>query len=421
MESFVQEFLEFFDEAPMGTVRALASRILLKCRQITQAEAGTVFIVRGRGADRRLEAVVSQNDAVRASRRVFVIPYDTHSIAGYAAIRGGTVRIDDVDGLPADSPFGFDRSFDRKTGYHTRSILSFALTIPENKAVGVVQLINRIEGGVAVAFPERFERMAAPVSNLVGRIVERMVATEALARRNLELIKSNRLLRLERARVAALSEETERAFRMATDLLARAAEKYDHETGQHVKRVSEYCFLLAKMAGLEKAFCDEIRWASALHDVGKMSVEHAVLNKKGRLDDREFAEMQRHAEYGYQILLGYPKLAMAADIAYAHHEMWSGGGYPRHLAGEAIPLAARFVAIADVYDALRSTRPYKPGFSHERTVEIILNGDDRLRPEQHFDPAILAIFAKHHRRFDHIWNGFQHLPSDAAPPSIAAA
>ena len=134
-----------------------------------------------------------------------------------------------------------------------------------------------------------------------------------------------------------------------------------------------------------------------------MSVDQAVLHKKGRLDDRELAEMRRHPVYGHDILVASDRLKMAAEIALYHHEQWAGTGYPRGLKGEEIPLAARIVAIADCYDALRSARPYKPSFSHEKAVDILLNGDDRLDPRVHFDPRLLSLFAGRHAEFDAIW------------------
>jgi HD-GYP domain-containing protein (c-di-GMP phosphodiesterase class II) len=419
-ESFVQEFLEFFEWAPSGTVKALTAKVLEKCRQLTSAEAGTIFIVRGRGKARRLEAVHTQNDAIKAKSNVFVVPIDVGSIAGYAAAKIETVWVDDVDSMPEGVPYKFNRSYDLRTGFRTRSMLAFPLTTPEGRITGVVQLINALKDGEAVPFDRRFAKMVAPVSNIVGRIIERMVANEELARRNKELTKRNSELRVERARVVNLQAETERTFQMTLQALAKAAELNDEDTSAHVKRVSEYCFVLARVAGQEKAFCDEIRWASALHDVGKMSIDHGVLNKRGRLDEREFAEMQRHTTAGYEILAGYPRLAMAADIAHAHHEMWEGGGYPRRLRGEEIPLAARFVTIADVYDALRSARSYKPSFSHERTVDIILRGDDRLHPASHFDPRLLAVFGRYHDRFAHIWETVSDQPKDAALVAGAA-
>lgn len=114
--------------------------------------------------------------------------------------------------------------------------------------------------------------------------------------------------------------------------------------------------------------------------------------------------MNRHTTYGYQILSASPRLKFGADIALCHHEKWDGSGYPNGLRGEAIPLSARIVQIADVYDALRSRRPYKPAYSHAKAVRILLHGDDRIDPQGHFDPRLLAIFEKTHNEFAQIWD-----------------
>ena len=142
-----------------------------------------------------------------------------------------------------------------------------------------------------------------------------------------------------------------------------------------------------------------------------MSVDQAVLKKKGRLDDLERAEMDRHTTYGYQILRDSPRLQLAAEIALNHHEKWAGTGYPAGLAGTDIPLSARIVQVADIYDALRSERPYKKGFSHEETLDIILNGDDRLDPKEHFDPQLITLFADTHRGFADIWENLKDNPA----------
>jgi HD-GYP domain-containing protein (c-di-GMP phosphodiesterase class II) len=403
-DSYAQEFLEFLDQGPAVTVRSLTARVLTKCRELTRAQAGTIFIVRGKGAKRRLEAVHTQNDAIFTESTVFVVPVDTGSISGFVATTGENLFVDNVDTLPPSLPFKFNRSYDLRTGYTTKSMLCFPLVTPEEKIIGVVQLINCVEDGKIVPFDRQLEGIIAPASNIAGRIIERMVAHEEITQRNIELEKRNKVLKQQRAKIVALSAETERAFMSSVELLARAAEKYDETTGEHVKRVSEYSAELARLAGHSQHFCAELRWAAKLHDIGKMSIDHSVLNKRGRLDDREFAEMARHTTLGYEILAGYPRLAMAAEIAHAHHEMWAGGGYPRRLKGEEIPLEARIVSIVDVYDALRSTRPYKLGFSHERTVSIIVDGDDRLRPELHFDPKLMAVFRENHQHFAAIWD-----------------
>jgi HD-GYP domain-containing protein (c-di-GMP phosphodiesterase class II) len=406
--TLVQEFLEFIDAVPRRSVAGLSARVLLKCRRLTRAEAGSIFILQGRGAARRLEATSLQNDAVAAPSALFVIPIDPSSIAGHVAATGETVFIDDVATIDPALPYRFNRAFDERSGYRTRSILCFPLTTVDGKVIGVVQLINSLgPARQPVPFDRHFAEMVAPVSHIVGRVVERAAALEQIALRNRRLAQRNKELQAERERVVRLSRETEEAFMMSVELLARAAEVHDADTGSHIRRVNEYSYALACLAGLPRALCEEIRWAAALHDVGKMSVDQAVLHKRGPLDETEWLAMRAHTVHGFHILSGHPKLALAAEIAHCHHEMWQGGGYPRGLQGEAIPVSARIVTIADVYDALRSPRPYKPGFDHARAVEIMRDGDERLHPVAHFDPALLALFDAHHARFAEIWDGFQ--------------
>jgi HD-GYP domain-containing protein (c-di-GMP phosphodiesterase class II) len=400
--ALTQEFLEFIDSRNGTSLKSLAASVLLKCRQITHAQAGSIFILRGTGGRRQLEALSLQNDAIRAKSSLFVIPVSNGSIAGYVALTGDTIFVADVEHIPEEYPFSFNRGFDQKSGYTTKSIMAFPLTTAEGRVIGVVQLINSMSGpdatGVShvVPFSRTFASFVPPVNLIVSRVIERTDAHEKIAERN-------RQLRVERQKVYEQGLETERAFMMSVELLARAAEVHDEGTGNHIVRVNEYSHLMATLARQPKAFCDEIRWAAALHDVGKMSVDIAVLKKPGRLDEQEWVEMRNHAAYGHAILSRHPRLAMAAEIAWAHHETWAGTGYPRKLKGEQIPLAARIVAFADIYDALRSARPYKPGFSHEKTVEIISKGDDRLKPGEHFDPKLLQIFIDNHHLFAEVF------------------
>jgi HD-GYP domain-containing protein (c-di-GMP phosphodiesterase class II) len=421
--TLVQEFLEFIDAAPGRSVAGLSARVLLKCRRVTNAEAGSIFILRGRGAHRRLEATSLQNDAVRTRSALFVIPIDPNSIAGHVAATGETVFIDDVEAIDPALPYRFNRAFDERTGYRTQSILCFPLSTLDGKVIGVVQLINSLAAAEAggrprpIPFARHFADLVAPVSQIVGRVIERAAALEQIAERNRRLALRNQQLQAERERVEALSHETEQAFMMSVELLARAAEVHDQDTGNHIMRVNEYSFALAGLAALPQALCAGIHWAAALHDVGKMSVDQAVLHKRGPLDKAEWAAMKAHTLHGYAILSGHPKLALAAEIAHCHHEMWAGGGYPRGLSRDEIPVAARIVALADVYDALRSARPYKAGFDHERAVGIMLEGDERMRPAEHFDPALLTLFAEHHGRFAEIWDGFQTARPEVDGPA----
>ncbi len=402
----LREFLEFIEYSKPQPVAELLSRVLFKSRQLTGAEAGSVFIARGRGKHRRLEAADIQNDRVELEPATFVVPVNTSSIAGYTASTGETVFVADLYNIPRDLPFKFDPSFDRKVGYTSRSMLSFPLVNHDRKVIGVVQLINRLDGSGDGPVP--FEREQAdlivPFNHIVGGAIERADMVERISNQNIRLRDRNRLLREQRAHIAALQDETEEAFQLSINLLSRAAELHDEDTAQHVERVNEYSFFLARRLGRPKAFCDEIRYSAQLHDVGKMSINVAILRKEGPLDEDERFEMMRHPEYGFQILSASDRLQMAAEIALNHHEQWDGGGYPAGRKGEEIPASARIVTLADIYDALRSKRSYKPGLTHDQARQIILEGDDRFDPGGHLDPKLLEIFSEHHSGMAEIWD-----------------
>jgi putative two-component system response regulator len=195
--------------------------------------------------------------------------------------------------------------------------------------------------------------------------------------------------------------------------LARAAEYRDDDTGRHVMRVGRYCAIIARDLGYSEDRIAMLEMAAQLHDVGKIGIPDAILLKPGPLDEQEFAAMRRHCEYGYKIInpephdvaesraiqarLGAvlpnadnsPMLAMAATIAMTHHEHWDGNGYPHGLKGQDIPLEGRITAVADVFDALSSKRPYKKAFPLERCIEILQEGRRR-----HFDDDIVAALLR---------------------------
>ncbi len=199
--------------------------------------------------------------------------------------------------------------------------------------------------------------------------------------------------------------------------LAKLAESRDDDTGMHIDRVGTYSKLLAIAAqkddslkeAVDDTFIKTIYHASALHDIGKVGIDDAILQKPGKLTPEEFETMKAHPLIGFNtlnaVLKSYPNnkmILMGVDIAKHHHEKWNGGGYPDGLIGEKIPFSARIVAIADVYDALRSKRPYKPSFSHEDAVKIIQEGCG-----QHFDPDLIHIFEKIQASFNQQWDLLQ--------------
>lgn len=224
----------------------------------------------------------------------------------------------------------------------------------------------------------------------------------ALRRRRLELENRQHRDRLEdvvKTRTMALQqalewlERSEKELRLSREetiqRLAIAAEFRDSATAQHIQRMSHYCELLARQAGLPPERCELIRTASPMHDIGKIGTPDHVLLKPGKFTQDEFNVICQHAEIGYRILSGSEAelLKVAAVIAYTHHERFDGKGYPRRLKGNAIPIEGRIAAIADAFDALTTQRVYKPAFDLHHAVDMM-----RTHRGEHFDPELLDTF-----------------------------
>jgi len=185
--------------------------------------------------------------------------------------------------------------------------------------------------------------------------------------------------------VEALGRSQQRTI----ERLALAAEFRDSDTANHTERVSRYCSLLGRLAGLDDRRCELLRLGSMLHDIGKLGVPDTILLKPGPLTPKERVEMQRHTEYGYHILAAGDDelLDVAATIALTHHERWDGTGYPHGLSGTDIPLEGRIAAVADVFDAVTSDRVYRPAMALEPAITLLRDGRGA-----HFDPSLLDVF-----------------------------
>lgn len=205
--------------------------------------------------------------------------------------------------------------------------------------------------------------------------------------------------------IAVQARGLEESFLYTIGALARAAEANDEDTGNHIIRVNEYSRTLAVALSLPDQLTEVIGYSAQMHDVGKIHINSDILRKPGPLTPEEWTSMQQHTVYGRNILGDSPRLTVASEIAIAHHERWNGSGYPYGLKGEEIPLPARIVQVADVYDALRSRRIYKPAFSHEQALKTINEGDGRTRPE-HFDPLVLERFNKAQHLFKEIYSKY---------------
>jgi putative two-component system response regulator len=227
---------------------------------------------------------------------------------------------------------------------------------------------------------------------------------EALAKRRKEL----------EDEVAAKMMEIEDSQQSAIIALAKLTEARDHDTGRHVERVQYLCKALTSTLRehpkyssiIDNKYVSDMYFASALHDIGKIDIPDQVLLKPGKLTTDEFEIIKSHVKLGEKILADmvkfYPKsnlILLGRQIAKYNHEKWDGSGYLGELKGEDIPLSARIMALVDVYDALRSKRPYKEPMTHQEAYKIILEGSGK-----HFDPEIVEAFIQIHEQFDAIFN-----------------
>ncbi len=190
--------------------------------------------------------------------------------------------------------------------------------------------------------------------------------------------------------------------------LTAAAEYKDEETGSHLRRIGMYTKLLAEEMGLPIKTIEMLFITSPMHDLGKISIPDKILLKHGPLTTEEFEVVKTHTVVGAKILHGSESdfLKISEKLALSHHERWNGTGYPYGLKGTAIPMESRILAIADQYDAIRSRRPYKEAADHMTAYKTLTEGDAKSTPEQ-FDPDILELFRKNHKKFNEIYESVQ--------------
>ncbi len=259
----------------------------------------------------------------------------------------------------------FNPLTDQQTGYKTRNILAIPLKNASGEAVGVFQALNK-QGGEN--FTENDLNMLLLVTVYLAREID----------------------------AALLREEIESTQREIIYTLAETGEMRSKETGNHVKRVAEYCSFIAKEVGLSEKQQNIIKVSSPLHDIGKVAIPDAVLLKPGKFDSHERKVMETHAVLGYDMLKHSRRVILnaAATIALGHHEKWDGTGYPKALKGEQIHLYSRITAVADVFDALVSDRCYKKAWPFEKIVGLF-----KEESGKHFDPTLAAVFLDNKDQF----------------------
>ncbi len=231
----------------------------------------------------------------------------------------------------------------------------------------------------AIGVLEIFHRSVLDVNNEWLTLLETLAGQAAIAVNDARLYQD---LQRAHANLALAYDETLEGWAAALDLR-------DKETEGHTRRVVELTLRLARAAGLSDEELIHIRRGAILHDIGKIGVPDSILLKPGPLTEEEWAIMRQHPQFAYNMLSPIEYLRPALDIPYCHHEKWDGSGYPRGLKGEQIPLAARLFAVVDVWDALRSDRPYRPAWPEEQAIEYI-----RSQAGKYFDPQVVELFLK---------------------------
>jgi len=186
-----------------------------------------------------------------------------------------------------------------------------------------------------------------------------------------------------------LANELERTQKEVVERIGAVAETRSEETGNHVRRVAEYCYMLARAAGMDEAEAQMLKEAAPMHDIGKVGIPDSILNKPGKLTPEEFETMKKHAELGKKLLSNSKSrlLDASAVVAHEHHERWDGDGYPRGLKGDEIHIYGRITAIADVFDAIGSPRCYKKAWHVDRVRAYLKEQRDRQ-----FDPELVDRF-----------------------------
>lgn len=313
---------------------------------------------------------------------------------------------------------------------HDFDLILLDFRMPYMDGLAVLEALRKVDPSdylpviMLTAELERTTRLTALSSGAKDFLTKPFDPTEVV--RRAENVLTARVLLRERAREALRLEEAvqkrtrelEESQLEIVRSLGRAGEYRDNETGMHVLRMSRYCELLAKAAGLGDAFAKQLLEASPMHDVGKIGIPDSILLKPGKLEPREFEIMKSHAAIGAEIIqnCGTPLLEMARTVARCHHEKWDGTGYPAGLKGEDIPIEARVVAICDVFDALTSHRPYKRAWPVEEAVALLQRDAGK-----HFDPKLVPVFLSILPAVLEVKNTFPDPEEEQQPAALAQA
>lgn len=314
-------------------------------REMIVADRCTVWLI----DDNRRELYTTVAHGVKEIR----VPFGT-GFVGSSIVSGEPIIIEDAYGDPRHN----DEN-DRRTGYRTKSLITVPFANNDGEIIGAYQAINKM----------------TEVGYFTTRDLEMLSLAASYAGKSLESVMLHReIIDTQREIIATMGE---------------VGEIRSKETGNHVKRVAEYSYVLALGLGMDVAQAELLRTASPMHDIGKVAIPDAVLNKPGKLTEEEYDIIKSHTRIGHQLLRGSKRelLRAAAIVAEQHHEKWDGTGYPAGLKGEEIHLFGRITAVADVFDALSAERVYKAAWPLEKIEKLF-----REERGRHFDPAVIDVF-----------------------------
>ncbi len=365
-------------------LQKLLERIVEEEMNFTGAEGGSLYIKKGNYLNfmvfknRVLEKRVPRESIIKRIKTSRFEIRDT-SVVGACVKRDKIIAIQNMDKIE-ELGFRYDRSLDETLGYKTKSLLAVPLKSPNGDTIGVLQLVN---------IPEK------SLTQDGLRLVRATAAQAAIALSN-----------------ALLLDELKKAQLDTIYRLAKVAEFKDRETGEHIKRMSNVSMYIAEALKKDPDFTELILYASPMHDIGKVAIPDSILLKPGKLTVEEFEIMKTHTTIGAEILKDADTelLKVARRIALYHHEKYDGTGYPEGLKGEDIPVEARIVAVADVFDALVSKRPYKEPWPPEEALKFIVS-----QKAKHFDPAVVQAFVQVYDRIISMYRSSDIAPQNQDP------
>ncbi|MFO7809796.1 MAG: HD domain-containing protein [Candidatus Delongbacteria bacterium] len=353
----------------INDIDILLERILFEARHATGADAGTIYTKEGT----ELLFRHAQNDTLQKKLNkgdkliytTYTVPVNKNSISGYVAVRGESLNICDVNQIEGKD-YTFDRKYDDRSGYRTRSMLTVPIKGDTGEVLGVIQIINRKNrSGDIVCFSDEDELFVKHFAHTASAGLQKAKMTRTLIMRMIQM-----------------------------------AEMRDpKETGAHVNRVGAYSVEIYERWAEDKGICraeidkkrDILRMTAMLHDVGKVGISDTILKKPARFTPEEFDVMKTHTTLGADLFSNIESEfdRVAREIAISHHENWDGTGYPEGPRGSQIPVFGRIVALADVYDALSCKRVYKEAWKEDDVLDEIkkLSGSK-------FDPEVVEAFFK---------------------------